>query len=50
MKRIMYLLIGLLLVSLVRADTNVSIAIASIEDIHLIMNTLLIIKVLSQKI
>ncbi len=38
MKRIMYLLIGLLLVSLVRADTNVSIAVASTEDINIWAN------------
>lgn len=38
MKKIMYVLIGFLLVSLVRADTNVSINVASNEDISIWAN------------
>ena len=37
-KKIMYLMIGILLVSIVRADTNVSIGVSSTEDINVWAN------------
>jgi hypothetical protein len=38
MKKIMYFLVGLLLISLVRADTNISIDVATPEDINIWAN------------
>lgn len=38
MKKIMYFLVGLLLISLVRADTNISIDVATLEDINIWAN------------